>query len=222
MKNAKQTFLDNIKHHLFDKFGKRKYDTHKEEINKTFTIISCNCIGGIVYHNLGAAFSTPTINLFIETPDFLKLCLNLNKYMNDSMREASDSMLKGYPIGILGDDIRIHFAHYQSFEEAINAWERRKQRINYDNIFVIATDRDGFEERMLEQLDLIEYPKVFFSHKKLNNDYSVYVKSDKAKPTVSDLTRFVNIHQVRKFEYYFDIYKWLTGKYSVSECLLNQ
>ena len=221
MKNARETFFDKIKNRIFTLFGKRREIGSGEKPEEGFTIISCNCIAGITYHNLNMEFLTPTINLYIEMPDFLNMCLNLEEYMHRELLEADDSMTKGHPVGVLGGDVRIHFLHYNSFDEAFAAWERRKQRINYDKIFVIITDRDGFEDHMLEQLDLISYPKVFFSHKKPQNDYTVFIKCDRRKKTVGDLTRFVNLRKVRKYEYYFDMNKWLTGKYSIDECLIN-
>jgi uncharacterized protein (DUF1919 family) len=32
--------------------------------NKEVTIFSSNCIGGVIYHDLGLRFMSPTINLF--------------------------------------------------------------------------------------------------------------------------------------------------------------
>ena len=40
--------------------------------NKDFTIISHNCVGGVIYHDLGLKFNTPTINLFFMAKDFIK------------------------------------------------------------------------------------------------------------------------------------------------------
>ena len=33
--------------------------------NRDIPIISANCVGGVIYHDLGLAFNSPTINLFL-------------------------------------------------------------------------------------------------------------------------------------------------------------
>ena len=38
--------------------------------NKNFTIIARDCVGGILYHQLGERFLSPTINLFFTPEDF--------------------------------------------------------------------------------------------------------------------------------------------------------
>ena len=71
------------------------------------TIISCNCIGGLVYSDLGMKFFSPTINLFIKSPDFVKFANNLKYYLSQELTLVSE---KEYPIGRI-DDIYIHFLH---------------------------------------------------------------------------------------------------------------
>lgn len=43
--------------------------------NKNFSLISSNCLGGFMLHNLNIRFNTPTINLFFT----LKIILNFSK-----------------------------------------------------------------------------------------------------------------------------------------------
>ena len=40
--------------------------------NRDITIISANCVGGVIYHDLGLAFNSPTINLFFSASDYVK------------------------------------------------------------------------------------------------------------------------------------------------------
>lgn len=123
------------------------------------TIISQNCIGGVFYHDMGLQFLSPTINAFIPEPGFVKMVLNLRHYMEQDlvMRWGEE-----YPIGTL-DDVEIHFMHYDTCKEAKEAWDRRKARINWNKIFVIGTDRDGFDEKTYEQWKQIDYPKILFT-----------------------------------------------------------
>lgn len=122
-------------------------------------MISQNCIGGILYHDFGLQFLSPTVNTFIPEPGFVKMVLNLRHYM---AQELVIQWGETYPIGKL-DDIEIHFMHYETCKEAKEAWERRKARINWDKIFVICTDRDGFDEAVYEKWCQIPYPKILFT-----------------------------------------------------------
>ena len=123
------------------------------------TFISQNCIGGVFYHDMGLPFLTPTINAFIPKPGFVKMVLNLRYYME---QELVIRWGEEYAIGML-DDVEVHFMHYETCKEAKEAWDRRKQRINWDKIFVIGTDRDGFDEAVYEQWMQIPYPKILFT-----------------------------------------------------------
>ena len=68
--------------------------------NRNFSIIANNCIGGCVLHDFGQPFLTPTINLYIECPDYIKMLKNLKYYMGAELTEEASS--ERFPIGILG------------------------------------------------------------------------------------------------------------------------
>lgn len=129
------------------------------------SIISQNCIGGVFYHDMQMEFLSPMINLFFKEPDFVRLVLNLHHYMESDL---SVEMGNEYPIGWL-DDVEIHFMHYKTCQEAKDSWDRRKKRINYDKIIVVATDRNGFSEEVFEDWKKIPFPKVLFT---VNEKYS--------------------------------------------------
>lgn len=126
---------------------------------ENFTIISQNCIGGVFYHDMGLQFQSPTINLFFEAPDFLKFVTNLHCYIE---KQPDMYWGKDYPIGELGD-IKVHFMHYSTCREAMNAWARRKERIDYDRIVILATDRDGFTDEEFRKWKALPYQKVLFT-----------------------------------------------------------
>lgn len=85
-------------------------------INNRFSILSTNCIGGIIYHNLSIQFQSPTVNLWIKNRDYIKMIQNLKYYLEQELVEVIDKEVK-YPIGRI-DDVLIHFNHYKSFNEA--------------------------------------------------------------------------------------------------------
>ena len=108
--------------------------------NKNPTIISNNCIAGIIYHNLGLKFFSPTINLYISGWDYILFVENLEDYLKCELIEKKNSG-KDFPVGILLggeiEDIEINFLHYKTFQQAEEAWNKRKQRVNFDNLFFI-------------------------------------------------------------------------------------
>ncbi|OLA61845.1 MAG: hypothetical protein BHW48_03045 [Roseburia sp. CAG:10041_57] len=103
------------------------------------TIFVNNCWGGLTYHQLGLEFYSPFINMFESDVDYLKFLHNPRKYIDSQLEYIEDeyevNLKRMYPV-CKCDDIILHFNHYLSFEEANRCWERRKSRINWDNLFV--------------------------------------------------------------------------------------
>lgn len=128
--------------------------------NRDVTIISQNCIGGVFYHDMGMKFLSPTINLFFRQPDFVRFAKNLKYYLDS---ELVMEWGERYPIGTIGGDVRIEFMHYNSCSEAKKSWEERKKRVNYDNIVVLSTDRNNFNDDIFAEWKEIPYPKVLFT-----------------------------------------------------------
>lgn len=138
----------------------RNKKRRKELRNSDFTIISSNCVGGVIYHDLGLQFKSPTINLWFKPKDYIKFLSNLDKYLKMEVTEETKTDVD-YPVGRLGD-IHLYFLHYETFAEAKNKWETRKKRINKDNIYIICTDRDGFDDA-----DFKEFLSLPYKHKVL-------------------------------------------------------
>lgn len=117
--------------------------------NKTPTIIACDCIGGIIYHDLGLRFNSPMINLWMQKEDFIALVRDLKGYLNAELIEERGEKVD-YPVGSLTHKqkkIYVYFMHYNTFEQAKKKWEERKRRVDFNNIYIIqnilhATDKD--------------------------------------------------------------------------------
>lgn len=107
--------------------------------NQDFTILSQNCIGSIMYHDLGQKFMSPTINMKFDANDWIKFLKGVNKYLNSSITFIDNPKVT-YPTGYIGDCF-VEFVHYHDKEEVIRKWEQRKERINWNNLFVLACDR---------------------------------------------------------------------------------
>ena len=108
--------------------------------NKDFSIIASNCNGTFMYYDMRIRYLTPTVNLVIEMNDFVKLAENLEAYMEKEIVKLESDV--PYPTGML-DDIKIMFMHYPTFEEGVEKWNERKKRINWENLFIVGTEKDG-------------------------------------------------------------------------------
>lgn len=195
-------------------FRKQKLFKYRAKLkNKDFSIISSDCVGGLVYHDLGMKFLSPTINLAIPAHDFIKFCENLDYYISLTPVEANYKQRmndESYPI-LKIDDIYIHCIHYNNSDDAIKKWEERKTRINWNNILMIFSAKDGFDNSILERIDKLSYPKVLYSNKQYLYEWCCYMKDSKKLKDVGDLTRYTSIFGVKRYEKYFDIIEWING-----------
>ena len=160
-----------------------------ERVKKIYNVenisfISQNCIGGIIYHDMEQKFLTPTINLYLMANDFVKFVENLEYYLNQEL-----IMLDGTEV-VTGkiDDLEIYFLHYHSNEEALNKWNDRKQRINFEKIFVIQTDRDGFDDDTFTRFKRLPYPKALITgnEKWKDEEFVIYLPKYKDVECVPD------------------------------------
>lgn len=130
--------------------------------NRDFTILASDCNGTFMYHDMELPFLSPTINLTIGMNDFVKMLENLDWYMKQDIVE-----LKGEytcPVGRIGD-IRINFVHYKTFEEGVLKWNERKQRINWDNLFIVGSEKDGCTYETMQRFERLPYKnKVILTH----------------------------------------------------------
>lgn len=129
------------------------------------TIISNNCWGGVVYHTLGLECRSPFKNLFLEDADYIRLLQNLRYYMECDMQfgeyKVDVHSKEKYPVMMLGD-VSIHCNHDKIPECAIEKWNRRKQKMNYENLFIEMYTEE--EEAADEFLELKQYAcKVCFT-----------------------------------------------------------
>lgn len=176
--------------------------------NKTFTLFSSNCNGGCICHDLGLQFRSPFINLYLNAEDYIKFLKDPKGYLETALEFPADNE-KPYPVGIL-KDIALHFMHYHSPEEAEEAWNRRKKRINWDNLFILWADKDGCTEELLQQFDALPYRNIIvFTHKPMPHIRSaVYIPGFEKDGEVGNCDAFVNRFSGKKYFDYFDYVKW--------------
>ena len=177
--------------------------------NKNFSIISNNCIAGVIYNDLNLKFSSPTINLFIKPTDFIKLCMNLKWYMTQEIIEIHEEKIN-YPIGLC-HDIKIYFMHYKTFQEAYDAWKRRCKRINYDDIFIIMVQRDGFNRNDLRLFDKINYPKILFTNEDYKKKNTFYIKGFENDKYLGNIITYDKNKLFKRYYEQYDIISFLNG-----------
>lgn len=179
------------------------------------TIISMNCNGGVISHDLGLQFRSPTVNLFFKAEDFIKFCENMEYYLSiDEMVECTDLNVieqRTYPIAYLGD-LTLFLVHYNSIEEAQTKWNERKQRINWDNIVIWNTDREGMTEELKDRFEKLPYRKVMFVHTPDDKHPSCfYIKGYEEQECVGIITDHNTADGKRPIDQ-FDYVKMLNGK----------
>ena len=73
------------------------------------------------------------------------------------------------PIGLI-DDVEVVFLHYKTFEEAVEKWNRRKSRINWDNLYIKMSFQNECKDEYVYEFDRLPYRnKLFF----VTKDYGV-------------------------------------------------
>lgn len=157
----------------------RKY--RKSITNNNFSIICSNCIGGVIYHYLGMEFKSPTVNLYIKQDDFIKMCCDLKYYMGLELDFIETDF--SHPVAKL-DDITVYFNHDKNAAEAEQKWNRRKARINYDNLYIIMYNGDNITQKDMEKLEMVDCKnKVILSPVKTDFSlpYLKYFKPSKNK-----------------------------------------
>ena len=134
-------------------------DKYRELQRSRPSIFASNCIGGFFSNTLGLPFRSPFVNLWLPSDDFFKFMREPRSYLEKSLTykgKTFDSRKTfEFPVAMLGD-ITLYMMHYKTFEESVEAWEKRKQRINWDNLLVMMLTSD---KKILEQFDALPYTK---------------------------------------------------------------
>ena len=136
--NHSVPFENVVSYHAFE-IPTFSLDSYIDLQKKPVTIFSNNCWGTFTYNSLHLPFDSPFINLFLMHDHYLRFLRDPKGYLGEPVKFVSNSfspqMQHDYAVGAIGD-VEIHFLHYATFEEAVEAWEKRKQRINWDNLLV--------------------------------------------------------------------------------------
>lgn len=186
---------------------------NKKILNPDISIISNNCTGGIMYHDLGLRFNSPTINLYFNSIEqFYYFCTHIYEYTKfgkfiESKKKEIKQNFQNAPIGILEcpnlPSLEIHFLHYKSFNDAVEKWNERCERINFDKIYIVieATNSDAEKLSIFKNFS---YPVTAFTNKELELPFSFNMKFYKKYGTDDrhPILKLVNIFGRRGFDEY--------------------
>jgi uncharacterized protein (DUF1919 family) len=180
------------------------YNDRQKMINndlfpKDLTIISNTCIGGRLYHDYHQKFLSPTIDFYMEPESFVKFCCNLEYYLSCEIKPLPDykiDYLSNFLFCDIGGLIAAFGHTNDSYDKIISKWNERRERVNFDNIIVIATDRNVLKqpftrcsEETVKEFAKIPYKKVLFSVDDYKYDYVSYLASFKDEAGCPEATR---------------------------------
>lgn len=185
-------------------FFNLEYRLRLKESN--FSIIANDCWGGFVYNQLGLAYNTPFIWLYLDH-NYMKLLKNLKHYLSCDLSFVELPGIN-HPVGML-DDIFIYFNHYKTNEEAREKWVRRLQRFNDKNVFVKMTIEDEKTAIEFERLDIKN--KIAFTNQDFNLESCIFMDGWQDENIRNQYVAFWQYVQMESNKY-FDFVKWLNGE----------
>lgn len=111
--------------------------------------------------------------------------------------------------------VTIVFVHYHSVDEARDKWNERKQRIKWDNLYIITSDGNGATEEDFKKLDSVKCKrKIIFTAKarpEIKDSY--FLKSMAGEPSAATHMLKMNKWTGRRtWEHEFDYVKWLNDE----------
>ena len=193
----------------------RRKKLQKKLSNTKVSLLVPDCLGGILFHDLGMRFLSPTVNLMMLQTDFLRFVLNLEQYLNGTFeffesKEYAFPCARLKPNDINARDVVVYFTHYRNEQDALTKWNERKARIDLDNIYIVIEERDGITKSDLQKLaDLNVRGIVAFTCNDYKDiPYSVYLSKYHKDGEVGNVLKKNHISGKREYEKYFDFVKW--------------
>jgi uncharacterized protein (DUF1919 family) len=199
----------------------RKIEVYiKSRINKTrlnkkdFTIISNNCFATFIYKKFGLPYQSPFVNLFMFADDYIELLKNFSPSILDNLKfiekkdskyqkelKTNEALKDYYPIGLLSNNIELHFLHYKSEQDVLDKWQRRCKKINWNRLIFKFSDGDNCTDEHIKEFDKLDFKnKVCFTAKPYKHFKSVvFIEKYKHKDRVVD--------EWKSFHKYYDIIK---------------
>lgn len=84
---------------IFRYFSNKKRKSYLKNTN--LSVFCNNCLAGCVLHDFGIKFNSPTVNLFLEFPDYIEFLKNIKHYVSVPVIDITKN--SEYPIGWLAN-----------------------------------------------------------------------------------------------------------------------
>lgn len=169
------SLLSNSINVFCNRFVRHRIRRHYRELGgRPFSLLSNNCLAGLVYHDLGLRFDSPTINCCMAFPAFVEFVERLDHALTADLTEEK-SAARPYPVGRLrladktwltedtGRDLLIHFVHYSDFDSAVNAWKKRAARVDRSRVVLLAAENTSCSEANLLRFQALPFPKLLLT-----------------------------------------------------------
>ena len=162
--------------------------------------------------------------MFFHDLDFFDFIEHFDYYIAQPLIEIPnpkyDLNAPDYPVAIirggLYKDIELHFLHYSSFDEVVDKWNSRKERIDIQNLFVIwsfvGMKRDDILYKRAQNLP-IKNKIIFVNHsvdKKKYPDF-YYIHGFEGKDGLGQISLYCNLFGKRYYDQ-FDFVNWINKK----------
>lgn len=181
----------------------------RRQIRNTSVSLLCpNCMGGLLFHDLGMQFRSPTVNLMMDQRDFVKFVLHMDYYLEQEFAFFKHP-IHDCPCATLSD-ITVHFTHYPNPEQAVQKWRERAKRLDRNNLFVVLLERDGLtREELLALGELRVRGLLVFTVKEYPDiPYALRCPIIDENGEVGNLLTISPRDGLRGYERYFDFVKW--------------
>lgn len=190
----------------------RRQEMRSNLVNTVPTFLCPNCIGGILFHDLGIQFRSPTVNLMMFQTDFAEFVLHLDDYLERDLifyKDEKNTCPCAYFSGSK-ERINLVFTHYHTEEEAAQKWEERSKRIDRENLFVFLEERDGLTKETMLELGKIRARGlvIFTANSYPDIPYALQIKKYASDGEVGNILAKNMLDDSREYEMYFDFVKW--------------
>lgn len=143
------------------------------------SIICNNCLGGVMLHDLGLPFNTPTINTGIrDQKEFIFFVNHLDEIIDVPLVEIPKSKynVPAAMIELRDQRLDVVFTHYANFEEGYKKWKQRVERLDLNKI-VVLLESPYVSPEIIDAFSQIKYKKAIIS-KPIQDAPDYYVPLD--------------------------------------------
>ena len=169
------------------------------------------CGGGVVSHEMGLRFNSPTVNLWFNPGEFIRFLSRLEYYLYscELQEDIQNSKEHGYPVGKL-DDIRVYFTHYKTFKQAKEKWNERLKRLDMNNLYIVMVQKDGCTEQDIYSFDKLKFKhKVIFTAKEYPKFQSTYY-IPKSEENVGNIKNLCDYQSKFTGKHWLDEFDWIS------------